>query len=208
MTAQQLLPAREKGQHSCPKAAMKVVVANIQESKDVEKSAEAPRCDDRSAEENLVKLNVGGTRYVTTRQTLDNAGNSMLLAMFSGSFATLTDADGFAFVDRCGSRFHHVLNYLRCGSLPNFADLWRYEAIAEEADFFSLEALRQLCAKRIEDLREARERDARRSVSCRIIISEPCCRTGGTGGAAGSAGLPIDWRERFGTGVFTLDEDF
>lgn len=48
------------------------------------------------------------------------------------------------FIDRDGVRFRHVLNYLRTGTLPSFDAAWRYEEVAEEADFFALEALKAL----------------------------------------------------------------
>ena len=37
-----------------------------------------------------------------------------------------------------------MLNYLRTGTLPSFDAAWRYEEVAEEADFFALEALKVL----------------------------------------------------------------
>jgi hypothetical protein len=51
---------------------------------------------------------------------------------------------GSVFIDRDGVRFRHVLNYLRTGKLPSFDAAWRYEEVAEEADFFALEPLKAL----------------------------------------------------------------
>ena len=69
-----------------------------------------------------IKLNVGGTTFVTSRGTLTMLEpNSMLAAMFSGESgfrATPDPDDGAYFIDRDGSHFGHVLNYLR-GALNN-----------------------------------------------------------------------------------------
>lgn len=43
-----------------------------------------------------------------------------------------------------GERFRHVLNFLRCSSLPSFGEAWRYEEIMEEADFFAIDELREV----------------------------------------------------------------
>jgi len=89
----------------------------------------------------LVRLNVGGERYTTTRATLTRYPNSMLGAMFSGSLATSIDEHGCFFIDRDGPMFRHVLNFLRSGrlSLPN--DFRQLDLLATEADFYQLEDL-------------------------------------------------------------------
>ncbi|CAM9872449.1 unnamed protein product [Pylaiella littoralis] len=91
----------------------------------------------------IVRLNVGGKKFLTSWETIMHAGNSMLASMFKGKFKCTTDEDGFAFIDRDGERFRHVLNFLRCSSLPSFDEAWRYEEIMEEADFYAIEELRQ-----------------------------------------------------------------
>ncbi|CAM9761491.1 unnamed protein product, partial [Ectocarpus sp. 8 AP-2014] len=48
-----------------------------------------------------------------------------------------------------GERFRHVLNFLRCSSLPSFDEAWRYEEIMEEADFYAIEELREVRNKTI-----------------------------------------------------------
>ena len=47
---------------------------------------------------------------------------------------------------RPGERFRHVLNFLRCSSLPSFGEAWRYEESMEEADFFAIDELREVRA--------------------------------------------------------------
>ncbi|CAM9333251.1 unnamed protein product [Discosporangium mesarthrocarpum] len=151
----------------------------------------------------IVRLNVGGRRFLTSVETIMQQKNSMLASLFKGNFKRTTDAEGFAFIDRDGERFHHVLNFLRCSSLPTFDQQWRYEEIMEEADFFSIEELRQLCQQRIEELQEAkrREQEQFKSFGCRVTILE-------SQSAGPSMQTAPERRPRLGVDVFTLDEDF
>lgn len=93
----------------------------------------------------IVKLDVGGFKFTTSRSTLCSVPGSHLEAMFSGRHpmgALLTD-NGAYFIDRDGRHFHHVLNYLRSGSvitLPS-QDQLQKEELAIEADFFGLDDL-------------------------------------------------------------------
>ena len=64
-----------------------------------------------------VKLNVGGQHFVTSVQTLRKDPNSMLAAMFSEKFDTKPSEDGSFFIDRDGTHFRFILNYLRYGEL-------------------------------------------------------------------------------------------
>jgi hypothetical protein len=64
-----------------------------------------------------VSLDVGGTRFTTTIATLTRDKDSFFAAMFSGKFELTRDSSGgvTAFIDRDGSHFKHILNYLRDG---------------------------------------------------------------------------------------------
>ena len=93
----------------------------------------------------IVKLNVGGFKFTTSRSTLCRYPGTFLEVMFSGRHdypAEVDEEDGSYFIDRDGRHFHHVLNFLRVGhvvSLPD-ADAARDE-LAAEADFYGLEGL-------------------------------------------------------------------
>jgi len=89
----------------------------------------------------LIRLNVGGERYTTTRATLTRYPHSMLGAMFSGTLSTSIDEHGCFFIDRDGSMFRHVLNFLRSGRLSLPADFNQLDLLAIEADFFQVEEL-------------------------------------------------------------------
>jgi len=89
----------------------------------------------------VVHVNVGGTEFVTTAQTLTANPGSMLGRMFSGDHPILRDQDSSFIIDRDGRHFHHILNYLRDGSVP--IGLSRVERIEllREVDFFSIKPL-------------------------------------------------------------------
>ena len=65
----------------------------------------------------IVKLNVGGQHFTTSLQTLTRDPYSMLAAMFSGRHEVQTTEDGSFFIDRDGTYFRFILNYLRNGEL-------------------------------------------------------------------------------------------
>ncbi len=81
----------------------------------------------------IVMLNVGGHRFSTSSTTLLKDGSSMLAAMFSGRFAPARDHTGAVFIDRDGTHFRHILNYLRDGIvyLPEDDMQMRQELLAE-----------------------------------------------------------------------------
>eukprot|EP01084_Bolivina_argentea_P261257 441424_1 len=78
----------------------------------------------------IVILNVGGTKYTTTIQTLTGY-NSMLKARFSSKYAMKPSQDGSHFIDRDGKLFKYILEYFRTGQLLlptswNKQDIWRF----------------------------------------------------------------------------------
>ncbi|KAI9097171.1 hypothetical protein DFS34DRAFT_620742 [Phlyctochytrium arcticum] len=64
---------------------------------------------------NVMYLSVGGVLYATTLETVTAAKDSLLAEWFGDASkrATLEVRDGNYFVDRDGTHFRHVLNYLR-----------------------------------------------------------------------------------------------
>ena len=69
----------------------------------------------QETQDSRVELDVGGHRYSTSVATLRSRAGCMLSAMFSGRHALHQEADGSIFLDRDGSIFGHVLEYLRDG---------------------------------------------------------------------------------------------
>ena len=71
---------------------------------------------------------------------------SMLHAMFSGRFDTKPGEDGSYLIDRDGTHFRHILNYLRTGKLMLPDDKIVRNELLTEAEFYQIEGI-------IEDLR-------------------------------------------------------
>ena len=66
---------------------------------------------------------------------------SMLHAMFSGRFDTKASEDGSYFVDRDGTHFRYILNYLRTGQLIVPKDEIIREELLAEAEFYQVEGI-------------------------------------------------------------------
>ena len=96
----------------------------------------------------FVTLNVGGVLYTTTRTTLTKYPDCMLANMFSGKHTTATDANGNYFIDRDGSLFRYVLNFLRSAQLNLPEDFKDLDQLKNEADFYQLEPLIALLTNR------------------------------------------------------------
>ena len=114
-----------------------------------------------------VCLCVGGTEFVTTRATLENAPG-FFSSLFSSSFAApATDSFGRVLVDRDPEAFPYILSYLRTLDAfvpPSCARLLR--VLEREAAFFGLEGLQQQLAER----REAEERRAAEGEEGAIVL--------------------------------------
>ena len=62
-----------------------------------------------------IKLDIGGHVYATSVLTLTKDPQSMLATMFSGRHSVKKEEDGSYFIDRDGTHFRYILNYLRDG---------------------------------------------------------------------------------------------
>ena len=65
----------------------------------------------------IVSLNVGGTLFATSRQTLMKHPDSMLARMCNTEVPVVKDPSGAYFIDRDPTLFRLILNYLRSGFL-------------------------------------------------------------------------------------------
>lgn len=84
-----------------------------------------------------VKLNVGGTKYETTKLTLESQ-ESFLSSLVSGRHEVETD-DGYIFIDRDGEPFRDILNFLRTKTLLVPDDGKTRERLIEELDYYQLD---------------------------------------------------------------------
>lgn len=97
-----------------------------------------------------IKLDVGGTIFTTSELTLTRDSESMLAAMFSGRHNIKREDDGTIFIDRDGTHFRYILNYLRDGgiatdALPRSRQVLR--ELRNEAIYFQLHSLAQQIEK-------------------------------------------------------------
>ena len=89
----------------------------------------------------IVKLNVGGQYFTTSLQTLRSDPNSMLAAMFSGRHKLETTGDGSFFIDRDGTHFRYILNYLRNDELILPEGATFLKELEAEAKFYQLQGI-------------------------------------------------------------------
>ena len=88
-----------------------------------------------------INLNVGGHVFKTSVQTLTKDPNSMLAAMFSGKFDMKPSEDGSFFIDRDGTHFRFILNYLRTGKLILPEGATFLKELEEEAEFYQIQGI-------------------------------------------------------------------
>ena len=69
--------------------------------------------------EQKITLDIGGYKCSTSLQTLRAESESMLGTMFSGRHPITKQNDGSVFIDRDGTHFRIILNYLRGGITSN-----------------------------------------------------------------------------------------
>ncbi|XP_058953338.2 uncharacterized protein [Pocillopora verrucosa] len=89
----------------------------------------------------MLKLNVGGHFFSTSLATMTKDPGSMLHAMFSGRFDTKPGEDGSYFIDRDGTHFRHILNYLRTGKLVLPDDKVVRKELLSEAEFYQIDGI-------------------------------------------------------------------
>uniref|UniRef100_A0A671VAU7 BTB/POZ domain-containing protein KCTD3 n=1 Tax=Sparus aurata TaxID=8175 RepID=A0A671VAU7_SPAAU len=87
----------------------------------------------------IIQLNVGGTRFSTSRQTLMWIPDSFFSSLLSGRISTLRDETGAIFIDRDPTAFAPILNFLRTKEL----DLRgvNISILRHEAEFYGITPL-------------------------------------------------------------------
>ncbi|XP_045199627.2 BTB/POZ domain-containing protein KCTD6-like [Mercenaria mercenaria] len=113
----------------------------------------------------IVKLNVGGTFYSSTKTTLTKVTGSYLCRLMTGEVPCTRDEKGSYFIDRDGQVFRHILNYLRSDRLTTpfgFRDLILLKV---EADYYGLPGLVQEVELALNSRRRNRRRRQRKKTS-------------------------------------------
>lgn len=120
----------------------------------------------------VVHFNVGGTSFHTTVSTLLSVQDTYFSAQLSGRYA----AGSVVFLDRDASRFRHILNYLRNGTLHIGDNLELHQEILEEADYFQItplvEALQQDIDHIINDREQKRQQGSEDGSTLNEIASK------------------------------------
>lgn len=92
----------------------------------------------------VVILNVGGKKFTTSLQTLRAEPESMLGVMFSGRHPCKKQDDGSIFIDRDGTHFRIILNYLR-GNISSIQQLpddnITLSDLSSESQYYQLKGL-------------------------------------------------------------------
>ena len=98
------------------------------------KRARSEDCPKRAA---MFRLNIGGSLYDTTRDTLSKC--QYFEPFLAGRLCHATDEDGRLFVDRSGPLFGHLLQYMRTNSLPSMSTTQNIKhELIHECEFFGM----------------------------------------------------------------------
>ena len=103
------------------------------------------KMDTNSQTVELITLNVGGKLFTTVESTLRSAPNSFFTALLdTHSIEKNTDAKGNIFIDRDGSYFSFIMEYLRDGTISTLTNLQIADKLIQEANFYALPELAAL----------------------------------------------------------------
>jgi len=104
--------------------------------------AENKTFDAKDEASEIITLNVGGQLFTSSKDTLLK-GETMLSKLFSGSYKFNLDKDGHPFIDRDGTYFRLILNYLRSGKFVPPNDNAVLQELLVEADYYQIKELSQ-----------------------------------------------------------------
>lgn len=103
--------------------------------------------------DDIIKLNVGGSKYITFKNTLNQS--IFFKELISNNFYTSKIDENWIFVDRDGEIFKYILNYLRSNEFPylynennNFNE-YLYKKLKNEADYYGLTDLYDFINKKV-----------------------------------------------------------
>ncbi|KAM7345718.1 BTB/POZ domain-containing protein twz isoform 1-T1 [Cochliomyia hominivorax] len=103
-----------------------------------------------------VHIDVGGTIYTSSLETLTKYPDSKLAKLFNGSIPIVLDSlKQHYFIDRDGGMFRHILNFMRNSRLLIAEDFPDLELLLEEARYFEVEPM----IKQLESMRKDRVRN-------------------------------------------------
>lgn len=97
-------------------------------------------------------LNIGGIKFETTLSTLTKYKKSLLGNMFSGKHKLEQCEDGSYFIDRDGTNFRYILNYLRDSNIFIPPNKSLHLDLLREAQFYNLDELVEILHKGLKHL--------------------------------------------------------
>jgi len=124
-----------------------------------------------NGQQGWVQLNVGGTKFTTTKSTLSKDPKSFfhrLINQHDDGLESHRDLDGAYLIDRDPSYFAPILNYLRHGRLVIDKHV-EEEGVLEEAEFYNVTGLIDLVKERIRKRDEEAAR--RRAIDARLACA-------------------------------------
>ena len=92
-------------------------------------------------QDSKIKLDVGGKYFNTSTATLTKEADSMLASMFSGRFPIKKDEEGRVFIDRDGSVFDIILDYLRDGEFEAPEDTKILNKLLRDVKYYGLQGM-------------------------------------------------------------------
>jgi len=95
----------------------------------------------------IIKLNVGGMKYTTSKDTLCIYKDCILAKMFSGQWKQDRDEEGYYFIDRDGASFKHILRFLQNGSIMAPSSPEELYQLKQESEYFNLPGLTKLISQ-------------------------------------------------------------
>ncbi|GFR69236.1 BTB/POZ domain-containing protein kctd15 [Elysia marginata] len=101
-----------------------------------------------------VHIDVGGSIYTSSLETLTRFPESKLARMFNGSIPIVLDTlKQHYFIDRDGKLFRYILNYLRTQRLVVPTEFDEFEQLYEEARYYELAGL----LKELQNVKKAKD---------------------------------------------------
>ncbi|XP_061083202.1 putative potassium channel regulatory protein isoform X2 [Conger conger] len=97
--------------------------------------------------QDILTINVGGQKFTTRTATLKKHLDSRLARMLDGSDSEFPVSGGQVFVDRDGTLFKYILDYIRTDQVslpPNFSD---FDGLKREAEFYEMHALAEFLGR-------------------------------------------------------------
>jgi len=95
----------------------------------------------------MIKLNIGGQKFCTTKDTLLNSQSSFFIGLLHGNCGNAIDEKGYYFIDRDGELFTPILSFMRTGELV-VPETISMERLLKEIDFYGMDSLLLLLDQR------------------------------------------------------------